>query len=232
MAGTPRILVVDDEADLRKLLKHNLARENWTILEAGTGEEAIVLAQAELPNLILLDLMLPGIGGLDVCRGLKADERTAAIPIIMLTAKGEETDIVLGLEMGADDYVTKPFSMPVLIARIRASLRQQKEEQPGPVREELKIHNLVIHSGRRELRVDKDAIPLTYSEFQLLHILAQHPGWVLTRNQIIDKLRGDGYPVTDRSVDVLVVGLRKKLGSMAHVIETVRGVGYRMKEDT
>jgi two-component system alkaline phosphatase synthesis response regulator PhoP len=174
-------------------------------------------------------LMLPGLDGLEVCRLLKRGAATQALPIVMLTAKGEESDIVAGLELGADDYITKPFSPRVLVARVRAVLRRKVSGAPGDD-QPLAIENIVIHPGRHEVRIDDRPVALTLSEFKMLHFLARRRGWVFTRYQIVDALRGEDYPVTDRSVDVLVVGLRKKLGEAGKLIETVRGVGYRFKE--
>jgi len=184
-----------------------------------------------MPDVVLLDLMLPGVNGLDVCRSLKKDANTATIPIVMVTAKGEESDIVTGLELGADDYVAKPFSMKILIARVRAVLRR-KGEPPADASATLQIRDLVIDPRRREVLVKGKPADLTFTEFGLLHFLAGRPGWVMTRDQIIDAVRGEDYAVTDRAVDVQIVGLRKKLGKCADCIETVRGVGYRFKESS
>jgi two-component system phosphate regulon response regulator PhoB len=173
--------------------------------------------------------MLPGIDGLDVARRLKNNAKTQTIPIVMLTAKGEEADIVTGLELGADDYVTKPFSPRILIARIKAILRRQIREPEGNEKL-LEVHDIVIDPGKRAVSVQGSPVNLTYTEFQVLYYLASRPGWVSTRSQIVDAVRGTDYPVTDRSVDVQIVGLRKKLGPYGKVIETVRGVGYRFKE--
>ena len=224
-----RILVVDDEEDILELLRFNLTREGYQVRSASTGEEALSLARAEHPDLILLDLMLPGIDGLEVARRLKGDPLTRGMPIVMLTAKGEESDIVTGLQLGAEDYITKPFSRKVLVARLRAVLRR-KEEKAADETASLKFHDLVIHPGRHEVLVQGKPIPLTFTEFGILSFLARRPGWVFTRSQIVDAVRGDEYFVTDRAVDVQVVGLRKKLGSASKLIETVRGVGYRFKE--
>ncbi|MBN1105544.1 MAG: response regulator transcription factor [Deltaproteobacteria bacterium] len=224
-----KILVVDDEEDILELLRFNLAKEGFTVACAASGEEALKAAKAEVPDLVLLDLMLPGMDGLQVARRLKEEETTRAIPIVMLTAKGEESDIVAGLELGADDYVTKPFSNKVLVARVRAVLRR-KVKGAEDEKSVLRAHDLVIHPGRREVLVKGKIVQLTYTEFGTLHFLARRPGWVFTRSQIVDAVRGDDYFVTDRAVDVQIVGLRKKLGSAARCIETVRGVGYRFRE--
>ncbi|MGD8368151.1 MAG: response regulator transcription factor [Desulfobacterales bacterium] len=225
-----RILVVDDEEDILELVRYNLAREGFQVICAATGEDALKKAGSDNFDLILLDLMLPGINGLEVAKSLKKNARTQQIPIVMLTAKGEEADIVAGLEIGSDDYVTKPFSPRVLTARVRAVLRRRS----AAATEEssvLEVHDLVIHPGRRSVSVQGDPVQLTFTEFQVLYFLARRPGWVFTRSQIVDAVRGDDYPVTDRSVDVQIVGLRKKLGSCGGYIETVRGVGYRFKEE-
>jgi len=228
MAG-PKILVVDDEEDLLELLRFNLSGEGFSVACAATGEEALQRVRTDQPDLILLDLMLPGIDGLEVARRLKNQAVTKEIPIVMLTAKGEEGDIVKGLEMGADDYITKPFSRKVVAARIRAVLRR-KEAMPKDESGVLAAHDLLIHPGRREVLVKGNPVDLTFTEFGILNFLARRRGWVFTRSQIVDAVRGDEYFVTDRSVDVQIVGLRKKLGSAAKYVETVRGVGYRFKE--
>jgi two-component system phosphate regulon response regulator PhoB len=223
------ILVVDDEEDILELVKYNLSREGYDIQTALTGEDTLKRAETMPIDLIVLDLMLPGIDGLEVARQLKKNPRTQGIPIVMLTAKGEEADVVTGLELGADDYIVKPFSPRILVARIKTVLRRvsQPSLDEGEV---IHIHDLMIHPGRREVRADGQLVKLTYTEFQVLHYLAKRPGWVATRYQIVDAVRGSDYPVTDRSVDVQIVGLRKKLGPYGRYVETVRGVGYRLKE--
>jgi two-component system phosphate regulon response regulator PhoB len=173
--------------------------------------------------------MLPGIDGLEVTRQLKNAPQTKHIPILMLTAKGEESDVVTGLELGADDYVTKPFSPRILIARTRAIMRRGSRETIDETAV-IRVHDIEIHPGRRTVTLQGEPVTLTYTEFQVLSILARRPGWVFTRSQIVDMVRGDDYPVTDRSVDVQIVGLRKKLGRFGDTIETVRGVGYRLKD--
>jgi len=225
-----RILVVDDEEDILELVNYNLTREGYEVLCAKSGEEAINMARKELPDLMVLDLMLPGMDGLEVTKALKSVNQTKTIPIVMLTAKGEEPDIVTGLELGADDYITKPFSPRILVARVRAVLRRQSSESKEDDASVLRIHELVIHPGRHEVLFKGESVQLTYTEFDILKYLARRPGWVFTRSQIVDAVKGDDYPVTDRSVDVQIVGLRKKLGRAGKYIETVRGVGYRFKE--
>jgi len=223
------IFVVEDEEDIRELIHYHLKREGYRVEGTGDGQEALKMIARKIPDLIVLDLMLPGLDGLEICRTLKKEPRTAGIPIIMATAKGEESDIVAGLELGADDYVTKPFGVKILVARIRAVLRRKRE--PAQDRnQEIQVHDLVIHPGRHEVRIKNKTVDLTCTELRLLHFLASRPGWVMTREQIVDAVRGEDYAVTDRSVDVQVVGLRKKLGARADYIETVRGVGYRFKE--
>ncbi len=224
-----QILIVDDEEDILELVRFNLLKEGYQVICAATGEKAVEIARSGLPDLVVLDLMLPGMDGLEVAKFLKNDPKTQNIPIIMLTAKGEESDVVTGLELGADDYVTKPFSPRILMARVKAALRR-KVGEPSDGSEAVKIHNLIIHPGRREVRVDNEPVDLTFTEFEILSYLVRRPGWVFTRFQIVDAVRGSDYFVTDRSVDVQIVGLRKKLGPGGKFIETVRGVGYRFKE--
>ncbi len=224
-----KIFIVDDEDDILDLVDYVLSKEGYQVERFRTGEEILRKVKTDLPDLILLDLMLPGVDGLDVCKVLKHTSDTANIPIIMLTAKGEEADIVTGLELGADDYIPKPFSTKILLARVKAVLRRRAQRETDQM-EVIQVHDLVIHPGRREVLVKNKPIQLTYTEFSLLYFLAQRPGWVFTRYQIVDALRGEDYPVTERSVDVQVVGLRKKLGEAGRYIETVRGVGYRFKE--
>ncbi|KJS31800.1 MAG: ArsR family transcriptional regulator [Desulfatitalea sp. BRH_c12] len=227
--GKETILVVDDEEDLLELVRFHLSREGYAVMLAETGEEAWRKVRGNIVDLMVIDLMLPGIDGLELTRRIKSDDRLRAIPVIMLSAKGEEVDIVTGLELGADDYITKPFSPRVLLARIRAVFRRKIESRTGQ-EDMIHIHGLSIDSGRRTVLVEGTPVDLTYTEFQVLTFLAGRPGWVFTRSQIVDAVRGDDYPVTDRSVDVQIVGLRKKLGDSGFLIETVRGVGYRFKD--
>lgn len=223
------ILVVDDEEDILELVKYNLAREGYQVVCAATGEEAIAKAKRKLPDLILLDLMLPGIDGLEVCKLLRNDSKTAHIPIIMLTAKTEEADVVSGLEVGADDYITKPFSPRVLTARVRTVLRR-KAKNASDSTQTIKVHELVIDPARHEVLVAGKAVTVSFTEFAILHCLAKRPGVVFSRYQIVDAVRGSDYPVTDRSIDVQIVSLRKKLGPAAKYLETIRGVGYKFSD--
>lgn len=222
-----KILIVEDEAPIRDLLKMGLEAAGYShLFFAEDGETALQLARTRLPDLILLDLMLPGIDGLSVCRRLKSREETAGIPIIMLTAKSEESDVVVGLELGAADYVTKPFSLKILIARIRAQFRRSVDREES---REVRCADLVINKDLHTARIDGTALDLTVSEFAILLLLASHPDRVYTRNQIINHIKGDDYPVTERAIDVQMVNLRRKLGAWGAAIETVRGIGYRLK---
>ena len=227
--ATERILVVDDEEDLLELIRYNLGKEGYQVRCVSSGEMALREARSQAPDLILLDLMLPAVDGLSVCRILKSDPQTQHIPVVMVTAKTEEADIVTGLELGADDYITKPFSPRELLARIRAVLRRKLQPELEDDAS-IKVHELVIHPGRHEVLLAGQPVDLTFTEFRLLQFLARKPGWAFSRSQIVDAVKGEDYPVTERSVDVQVAGLRKKLGDFGSYIETVRGVGYRFKE--
>jgi two-component system phosphate regulon response regulator PhoB len=226
MAGE-HILIVEDEEDIAELLEYNLQRHDYDTESVGMGEDGLVRARESLPDLVLLDLMLPGLSGLEVCRRLKADPETARIPVVMLTAKGEEEDIIAGFDAGADDYITKPFRPKVLLARVKAVLRRGASRR---VREDdvLELGGVVIHPGRHEVSLGDERVDLTRTEFRILQFLASRPGWVFTRNQIVRAVHGDDYPVTGRAVDVQVAALRRKLGEAGTLIRTVRGVGYKM----
>lgn len=230
VASATRVVVVEDEQDLLDLVRYNLAKEGYQIQTSTTGEEALRIVRSEKPDLVLLDLMLPAMDGLEVCRALKARSQTAAIPVIMLTAKGEESDVVRGLERGADDYITKPFSPRVLLARMKAVLRRQAESEGGDKGSTIDVGGLSIDSERHEVKVGGKPIELTATEFKLVSHLAQRPGRVFTRQQIIESIHEGFAAVTDRSVDVQIVALRRKLGDAGKSIETVRGVGYRFRE--
>lgn len=223
-----KILIVEDEKDIIELVQYNLEREGYAVAAVGEGEEALNLVKRNVPDLIVLDLMLPGIDGLEICRVLKHDPKTMGIPIIMLTAKSEEADVVVGLQMGADDYVTKPFSPKVLLARIKAILRRRSARQ---VSDEVRtLGDLKIDMPRHKITYQGKAIALTMIEFKILEFLSRQPGRVFTRDQIMDKVWNEGKFIVDRAVDVHIRGLRKKLKNAADLIETVRGVGYRFKE--
>ena len=225
---TSRILVVDDEEDIVELIRYNLTAVGYRVSCIGSGEDAIRLIRSEPFDLVVLDIMLPGISGIKVAQTLRSDPKYLNISIIMLTAKSEEPDIVTGLEL-ADDYVTKPFSPKILCARISAVLRRKSEPSGKDI---LRRGDISIDPGRRRVEICGEPVELSFSEFQILVMLCRRPGWVFTRSQIVDAVRGDNYPVTERSVDVQIVGLRKKLGpSCGHYIETVRSVGYRFKEN-
>jgi two-component system phosphate regulon response regulator PhoB len=229
------VLVVDDEQEILELVKYNLVKDGYEVACVFSGEDALSTTRSTMPDIIILDLMLPGVDGLEVCRRLKIDPATAHIPVVMLTAKGGEADIVAGLELGAADYVTKPFSPRVLLARVKAVLRRdvsQSEDEAAVIR----IKELALHPGRHQVYVQDRPVELTATEFRILRFLAKRPGWVFTRQQIVDAAQGDDVFitdrfVTDRSVDVHIVSLRRKLGSVGAYIETVRGVGYRLHDD-
>jgi len=225
-----KILIIEDEEDILALIHYNLTREGFQVLCSASGEDGLKKVSEQRPDLILLDLMLPGINGIEICETLKGCPETSEIPIIMVTAKGEESDIVAGLELGADDYITKPFSPKILVARTKAALRRPRKEALVPDEASVvNVHELVIHPGKKEVLANGLPINLTYTEFHVLLFLARRPGWVFTRYQLVNAVRGEDYAVTDRAVDVQIVGLRKKLGLFGKYIETVRGVGYRFK---
>lgn len=228
------ILVVEDDENIQQLVGYNLAKAGFHVLYADNGEQALSVIKRERPELIVLDLMLPGLSGFEICKLVRKDPKTKNLPIVMLTAKSEENDMAAGLDLGADDYITKPFSPKILISRIKAALRRKEglsEEGGGGSKKAgpLTIHGITIDPNRYEVLVGEEAIPLTVTEFSILELLARRPGWVFNRQQIIDGVRGYDYVITPRAVDVQVFGLRKKLGEAGRYIETVRGIGYRMQ---
>jgi two-component system alkaline phosphatase synthesis response regulator PhoP len=228
------VLIVEDDEDIQQLVSYNLMKNGFQVDYADTGEQALERASRQRPDLILLDIMLPGMDGYEVCRILRREQETAEIPIIMMTAKGEETDVVDGLDLGADDYITKPFSPKVLISRVKAVLRRKVKESSSKSSERSGVktlHDLVIDPGRHEVTVAGKPVNLTPTEFAILELLAKKAGWVFTRQQIIDAVRGYDYLLTPRAIDVQIFGLRKKLGLTGNAIETVRGIGYRFKEN-
>ena len=222
------ILVIDDEPELVKLLDYNLTKAGYLVLTAKDGESGLAAARKHAPDAIVLDVMMPGLDGWEVCKRLRQDPSTSALPLLMLTAKAEEADRVLGLELGADDYVTKPFGVRELLARVKALLRRSEVSAVSP--EVIKSGKLVIDSSRRTVTAAGKPVALTATEFNLLKALAEKEGRVISREDLLSLARGDEVAVMDRTVDVHVAALRKKLGKHGEVIETVRGVGYRLKE--
>ena len=234
--GKVNILVVEDETAIQQLVSYNLIKAGFHVTCADTGEEALEYLLKEDIDCILLDLMLPGISGIEVCEKIKRkmSHTKQHIPIIILTAKGEEKDIISGLDCGADDYITKPFSPKVLIARIKAVLRRGfKKEKADPKEQQgiIVVDDIEINKGRHEVRLNGELLHLTMTEFGILSLLAAKPGWVFTRQQIIDSVRGYDFLITPRAIDVQIFGLRKKLGDAGQLIETVRGIGYRFKSE-
>ena len=224
-----KIIVVEDEPDLVDVVTYNLKREGYLVLAAQRGDEGLNLIRSERPDLVLLDLMLPGMDGLSICRQMKSDTSLSEIPIIIASAKGEESDVVIGLEMGADDYLAKPFSPRELLARIKAVLRRGAPRDV--IRERLVIRGLVIDSGKHEVRIEDEIVSLTSTEFKLLHHLASSKGRAFSREQLLNKVVGMGVVVVDRNIDVHIRAVRKKLGNHSNMIQTIRGVGYRFVED-
>ncbi len=228
------VLVVEDEADIQQLVSYNLIRAGFHVTCADTGEEALERLRMEQVDCVLLDLNLPGISGLEVCAAMRKVEQSieCSMPIIMLTAKGEEEDVVAGLECGADDYITKPFSPKVLIARIKAVIKRSladKSQTDDTRKSVITVDGLEIDKGRHEVRLNGAEVLLTTTEFSILSLLAAKPGWVFTRQQIIDFARGYDFLITPRAIDVQIFGLRKKLSEYGKMIETVRGIGYRYR---
>lgn len=226
------ILVVDDEPDILELITFNLERAGYRVTGVTTGEAALEAVGGTLPELVVLDLMLPGINGFDVCRKIKGDIRTQGVPVLMLTARSEDADVVAGLDVGADDYVTKPFNPKVLVARVRAALRRGDATGTNGIAtadDLVSVHGITIDVARHEVRCGEESVQLSATEFAILEFLVRNPGWVFSRSKIIDAIRGEEYPVTERSVDVQILGIRRKLGEYGRCIETVRGVGYRVR---
>ena len=228
MITNNKILIIEDDKDIRELISFNLSKNGYKTILSRDGEKGIEKAKNEKPDLVLLDLMLPGIHGLDVCKILKTDSSLNKLSIIMLTALGQEEDIIKGLEAGADDYITKPFSFKILFARIKSVLRRKKTKESSN-KDPVNLYGVKIDPQTRQVIINENELKLTFTEFQILYLLASHPGWVFTRYQIIDKIRSDNNSVTDRSVDFQIVGLRKKMNNLGKLIETIRWVGYRFK---
>ena len=231
MASKTSILIVEDEREIGDLVRLNLHKEGYEAFLVDSGEAALKHVACNDVGLIVLDLMLPGIDGQEVCRRLKWDEQTRHIPIVMLTARGEESDIVSGLELGADDYIVKPFSARVLVARIRKVLRREQERSTQEnEKARTRIGSIEIDNDRYEVRVDGNPVSVTGSEFKILKFLATRPGFVRTREQIIEATHGPRVVMSSRTVDVHITSLRRKLGVAGDLIETIRGVGYRLEE--
>ena len=228
--GKASILIIEDDPDIRELLEFSVAREGWEPRAAPSGELGLELARAAAPDLVLLDIMLPGMDGLETLRSLKADARLAQVPVILASARGEDADVVAGLELGAEDYVIKPFSPRVLVARIRTALRRRAAQSAPDAQTVLRSDGIEVDTARHEALVDGRRADLSATEFSILSLFLSNPGRVYARASIIDAVKGPDYPVTDRSVDVQIVALRRKLGDQGARIETVRGVGYRFKD--
>ncbi|MEZ6194312.1 MAG: response regulator [Planctomycetota bacterium] len=224
------ILIIEDEIDILEVVEYNLAGEGYKVLKALDGESGLLIAREKNPGVILLDLMLPGMGGKQVCQKLKQDPLTRDIPVIMVTAKSEETDVIVGLGLGADDYVTKPFRPKELIARIQAVARRSRGVSTVDQEARIQVGDLVIDPVRHELLVEEESIEMTATEFRIMHLLMSQPGRVFTREQISSKALGQVLHPTDRNIDVHVKTIRKKLGERRDAIETVRGVGYRLTD--
>ena len=224
-----KLLVVDDEKDMIELVKYGFEQDGFGVVTATSGERALELARREAPDAVILDVMMPGLDGLEVLKRLRSDQRTQSIPIILLSAKGGEADRVVGLELGADDYVVKPFSPRELIARVKAVLRRtERREEPAAL---VAAGPIKIDSTRREVRVEESVVPLTTTEFDMLRLLASHPGRVYTRAELLERVRGSDALATDRAIDAHIAAIRRKLGeSAADWVETVRGYGYRFRD--
>ena len=225
------ILVVEDELPIYELIRFNLEKEGYRVASVTRGDEALRETLRLSPDLVILDIMLPGTDGIEICKQLRMREDTRRLPILMVTARNEDADIILGLELGADDYITKPFSPRVLVARVRALLRRRAAGSDGAAAGgRFTVHGISIDPQRHLVEIAGEPVSLSLTEYQILEFLCRNPGWVFSRNQIITGIKGDDYPVTERSVDVQILNIRKKLGEEGACLETVRGIGYRMKD--
>lgn len=230
MSKKTKIIIVEDEADILDVIEYNLSREGYIVHGFRDGERGLKAIREDHPQLVLLDLMLPGIDGLEICRKVKEDPITRDIPVIMITAKSEESDVVLGLGVGADDYVSKPFSPKELVARVKAVLRRAPLKEVVEKSDRITREGFILDNSRHDLTIEGESIILTATEFRMLHFLASNPGRVFTREQLLSKVVGSDTVVVDRNVDVHIRSIRKKLGeNHRNLIETVRGVGYRFK---
>ncbi len=231
-ADRRQVLIVEDDADIRELVRVALEREGFEVREAASAREGRRALEGPLPDLVVLDLMLPDVPGLELCRSLRAEEPTRHLPLVILTARAEESDVVLGLELGADDYVTKPFSVRELVSRVRAVLRRASAPAEADAPEAVvRVGDLEVDSVRFEARVAGVPVALTPAEFRLLRVLASHPGQVMSRDRLLDHITEGRSIIIDRNVDVHVRALRKKLGPAGRRIVTVRGVGYKCEEN-
>ena len=226
----PLIIVVEDEPDIREIMLYHLRREGYEAEGFESGSEGLEAIRAKQPNLVILDLMLPGMDGLTVCQQVRAEAAIKATPIIIVSAKEEESDVVIGLGLGADDYVPKPFSPRELLARVKAVLRRSQQADQGDQHERVVIGDLIIDLEKHNVTIDGQLVKLTATEFKLLYQLASHPGRAYTREQLLNRVVGDGVVVVDRNIDVHIRAVRKKIGNYADHIQTVRGVGYRFAE--
>ena len=225
------ILIIEDDPEIRELLAFSLAREGWNLVMAEDGEAGLAALPSADPDCVVLDIMLPGMDGLEVLRTLKSDPSRRKLPVIMTTAKGEDSDVVAGLELGAEDYVVKPYSPKVLAARIRAALRRTVDLTAHSLRAEMLVKGAIrLDSARHEVLIKGERVDLSATEFSILEFLLRNPGWAFSRGQIIDAVKGKDYAVSDRAVDVQILSLRRKLGDIGKEIETVRGIGYRLRD--
>lgn len=225
-----KIIAIEDEPDILEIVRYNLEKENYEFIGETDGEEGLSLIRRELPDLVLLDVMLPGIDGLEICRRLKYEAATREIPVIMVTARSEESDVVLGLEVGADDYLTKPFGPRELVARVRAVLRRGKVQLDGEDQTRVVFDRLSVDPARHEVVCDGQLLEMTATEFRLLYFLASNPGRVFSRQRLVKEAIGEDVYILDRNIDVHVRSIRKKLGEGKDYILTVRGVGYRFAD--
>ena len=231
--GTERILIIEDDPEIQEMLKHAFSREGWKLIQASSGEEGLEYLRSSGADCLILDIMLPAMDGFKVLKKIRADGNFSDLPVIICTARGDEADIVSGLELGADDYVVKPYSPRVLAARIRTALRRKEAASGDEASREktLRAGKLSLDVERHTAFLDERPLDLFATEFAILAHFMSHPGIVFTRQKLIAAIRGPDYPVTDRSVDVQILGLRKKLGDFGDIIETIRGIGYRFKMD-
>ncbi len=225
----PLIIVVEDETDIQDIIAYNLKREGYEVLIAGRGDQGLSLIRAKNPDLVILDIMLPGIDGLSLCQQLRTETKTRTLPIIILSAKEEESDVVIGLGLGADDYIPKPFSPRELLARVKAVLRRSSAQEPHQ-QDQIRRGELIIDTDRHQATLQGAVLKLTATEFKLLMVLASHPGRAFSREQLLNRVVGDAVVVVDRNIDVHIRAVRKKLGAQTSLIETVRGIGYRFAD--